>query len=51
MWMDEPFGMFSVMNTLFPILFFGVFAVVILHKQLIAHFYLALLRNLDKLYP
>ncbi len=30
MWMDEPFGMFSVMNTLFPILFFGVFAVVIL---------------------
>ena len=28
MWMDEPFGMFSVMNTLFPILFFGVFAVV-----------------------
>lgn len=30
MWMDEPFGMFSVMDTLFPILFFGVFAVVIL---------------------
>lgn len=29
MWMDEPFGMFSVMNTLFPILFFGIFALII----------------------
>ena len=28
MWMDEPFGMFSVMNTLFPILFFGIFALI-----------------------
>ncbi len=29
MWMDEPFGMFSVMNTLVPILFFGIFALII----------------------
>ena len=29
MWMDEPFGMFSVMDTLFPILFFGMFALIV----------------------
>lgn len=28
MWMEEPFGMFSVMDALFPILFFGMFALV-----------------------
>ncbi len=29
MWMDEPFGMFTVMDTLFPILFFGMFALIV----------------------
>ena len=29
MWMDEPFGMFSWMETLFPMMFFTVFALVV----------------------
>ena len=29
MWMDEPFGMFSLMETLFPVMFFTVFALVV----------------------
>lgn len=29
MWMDEPFGMFSLMGTLFPVMFFGIFALVV----------------------